>query len=58
MNPSPVTQLRATATTFAPHARTCKKSPGECDTCRTIIAWFAALPFETLSAVLEERRDR
>ena len=58
MKPSPVTQLRATVTTFAPHVRACKKSPGECDACRTIIAWFAALPLKTLSAVLEERKDR
>jgi hypothetical protein len=40
------------------HARRCGKDPikGECKICRQSIAWFAALPLQTLSVVLSDGR--
>jgi hypothetical protein len=36
------------------HARKCKKAPGECKECQDNIKWFAELPLQTLSQLLQD----
>lgn len=38
------------------HAGGCKKSPDECNSCQSNIAWFGNLPLAVLSDVLAEER--
>ncbi len=45
---------RTAAELLYAHARKCKKAPSECQVCVKNIAWFAELPLDVLSGVLEE----
>jgi hypothetical protein len=47
-----------TSESFHKHARGCKKSPEDCDTCKASIAYHASLPLETLAKVLEDQAER
>lgn len=52
---APLAVLRDTAGSFFGHARSCKKSLGDCLQCGRILAWYEALPLGTLAQVLEDR---
>lgn len=39
------------------HAATCKKKLDDCASCKVAMQWFAALPLQVLSIVLEERQE-
>jgi len=53
-----VSVLRRIADSFPERTREClkrNKPLDQCDTCRSIVAWFAKLSLPMLSAVIEDR---
>jgi hypothetical protein len=55
MKPQTLDQLKRQADSTIGHARSCKKSLGECKQCERIVSFYAGLPLATLAVVIEDR---